>query len=736
MRSLLLFVAGVVAFCLASFALWTGHAVPPWDAHDFFAPSFIAVADAIRAGHLMLWNPWMAGGIPDFAEPQLGAFSPLTLLTGLVFGGSLLAFRIYFLTVWGLSGLGVFLLGRRLRAPAWASAMVAFNWLFSGFLLGHGQHISWLYSMGCLPFVLLVLDQALESGAWRRFAAAGAIWGLSLLGGYPGIVFNNALLLIGWALGRSFFPVDGAAWAARPTTRRALLATVGLALLAAVGCAVMSPNLAGMLVEAVGVTSRSGALPRAAAVGNNPLGWWCFSSLASPFVASLPSAKLWPHTNVSMANVYLGALTLPLALTGLCSRRPARWCLLGGSVLLFLVATGPATPLRGWLYDGLPFTRFFQHPAMYRGPAMFLLVILALLGARDLEDRRVNRLLPALLAAGLGLAAWLTVRMVADRAQSVPSAQAWTHLGLAWGATAVGLGLYGLLSRSTGLIRLVGPVVLGAAVFCDAYLCDKLVPTHAERRPAVVASEEKVLRLHRPGLDLAALSGLERAERVRSDLGVPGLSAWALVLKTPVFSGYTALRNNDQEAIAKAPSTRQLAVGKSKTWFAATAVEAPAAPEVFAAFMARATALGVPPLLVHRPDDFRHGRPASAEALAATGAAPALVPLTASLTRYSPTALDLQVEAPSDGWLLVSDRWAPGWRAEVNGRAAPLFPADFVFRAVRVRAGSNRVALSYAPSTLAPTLALCWGTLLMVLLLEWRSRWRRRSTLAQGEVSG
>ena len=92
-KLLLLAACALLAFFLAALDLWTGAAVVPWDAHDFFAPCFVALADSTRAGHLMLWNPWMAGGIPDYVEPQLGAFSPLMLAMGGLFGGTLLGFR-------------------------------------------------------------------------------------------------------------------------------------------------------------------------------------------------------------------------------------------------------------------------------------------------------------------------------------------------------------------------------------------------------------------------------------------------------------------------------------------------------------------------------------------------------------------------------------------------------------------------------------------------------------------
>lgn len=724
-KTLVLFVVAVSAFIFAASDLWTGNAVVPWDAHDFFTPSFIALADFTRSGHLMLWNPWMAGGIPDFVEPQLGAFSPLMLATGVVFGGTLLGFRVYFLLVWALSGIGVFLLGRRLRAPAWGAALVAFSWTFSGFLLGHAQHVSWIYSIGCLPLMILLLDQAFERGSWKRFSAVGAVWGVSMLGGYPGIVFNNTLVLAGWALGRTFLPHQAASWGSRPLRHRAAMSAIGLVLVAAVGCAVMAPNLAGMLIEAVGVTSRAGVIAREAAVGNNPFDWWCFSSLASPFLASLPPAKLWPRTDLSMASVYVGALPLILALTAMFTRRASRWGLLLGAIVLLLISLGSATPLRGWLYDIIPFTRYFQHPAMYTGPAMFLVMVLALLGIRDLSNGATPRFLPPLLAAVLSTGAWVALSLVARRAKVAPTPQAWAHFCLAWIGTLVALALYAVLTRRWRRWHPLLTAVMALTTFSDAYLCDKILITHADRRPGIVESEMAAMRSHRDGLDLASMSGLERAERFQPGLGIPGLSAWASVLKTPVLSGYTALRSTEQEIMAQLPATRQIAVGKTKTWFSASAVKAPPSAELFNAFIARSAAVGIPPLAIHDRDDYRRFRVARAEDVAAMMSAPPVSPVDAKLIGYSPTLLDIQVTAPTDGWLLVTDRWAPGWQAEINGRVASLHPADFVFRAVHLEAGTSRIVFCFRPRTLLPTVLLCWGTMAVVLFLQVEDRWRR-----------
>ena len=72
--------------------------------------------------------------------------------------------------------------------------------------------------------------------------------------------------------------------------------------------------------------------------------------------------------------------------------------------------------------------------------------------------------------------------------------------------------------------------------------------------------------------------------------------------------------------------------------------------------------------------------------------------IAAQVLRYEPNELELAVRSPNRGWLLVTDRWAPGWRATVNGRPTDVGGGNFVFRAVPVDAGPNAVRFSYRPT--------------------------------------
>ena len=122
-----------IVFGTANFGLVDGRAAPIWDAEGFFAPAFTLIADHARAGRIVLWNPWQSGGSPEYAEPELGAVSPIAVLVGAITGGVESGFRTYWLLIWFLGPLGILLLARHLGAPPWAGFIVSLGFAFCGF---------------------------------------------------------------------------------------------------------------------------------------------------------------------------------------------------------------------------------------------------------------------------------------------------------------------------------------------------------------------------------------------------------------------------------------------------------------------------------------------------------------------------------------------------------------------------------------------------------------------------
>src|SRR5207249_1681741 len=72
----------------------------------------------------------------------------------------------------------------------------------------------------------------------------------------------------------------------------------------------------------------------------------------------------------------------------------------------------------------------------------------------------------------------------------------------------------------------------------------------------------------------------------------------------------------------------------------------------------------------------------------------------ATIIGESPERIMIAVSAAGPVYAVLADAYAPGWRALLDGRAAPVLRADGLFRAVRVPAGRHTLEMSYRPAGL------------------------------------
>ncbi len=64
---------------------------------------------------------------------------------------------------------------------------------------------------------------------------------------------------------------------------------------------------------------------------------------------------------------------------------------------------------------------------------------------------------------------------------------------------------------------------------------------------------------------------------------------------------------------------------------------------------------------------------------------------------YRADRITLDVDARSDSVLVVTNNYSPFWKAHVDGRQVPVFPADHAFQGLAVPRGRHTVVLSYEP---------------------------------------
>ena len=697
--------AMILTFGLCVTPLLTGRAGAIGDAESWSTPYFTLLSDFTRAGQFMLWDPWTETGVPVCAEPHSGAFSPAVMLAARLTGGTQRGFVRYWLATWLLGGLGMLVLARRLGASSWGGFVVGMGYLFSGVLMGHAEHISCLHSFVALPWIMWRFDVALQERRFLPAIEAGGLWGLSALSGYPSLVLSTAGLAALWAAGRAVCcSPDGQArhgWHSR-----LVHAVECVLILGAVGLLIASPMYVAFNRETPGVANRSMPIVRWIACEDNAFDPQGLGTLASPYLARLQLAGLADtYSDYSMLCVYVGALSLWLAVLAILLRpRDAwRWWILAIGLLGLGLAMGRALPLRGWLYDLCPITRYFRHAAMFRFCAVFALCTLAALGARDLAAAGLAsawrprwRVLGAAIVLGLSCIA-IGCRQAHCGKQPNPD-WLWADLSVLaiWGSVMV-LAVVCVWAMNRPTRWAAVPLLACLIAAGDAASNSQLVaPIYRHSVEPILREWQDRLHGRRRELHLTAAAGLQR------DLnsGSNSCPQAHLVQKRAVVRGYTTLMNYSYLDWCKTPALVDAISPPARMWFSPTVLGAGISPEAFQAFRSRASELGAPPMVIHSREALLAGvldPIADGPAIVALRQQPAATRLAIELIEYDPQTLAFRVTCPADGWLVATDRWAPGWRAVVNGADTPVLGGMFLFRAVRVKAGANEICFTYRP---------------------------------------
>jgi hypothetical protein len=510
--------------------------------------------------------------------------------------------------------------------------------------------------------------------------------------------------------------------------RGATYFVLSLLLFALVGVAVMSPAYSSFLRENRGYTVRASSLDRQFSLSSGVLPPPAYATFASPYLylLKLPDHRtIWPETDISMTNLYLGALVSVLALTALA--RPSRWRLwLTGLAIFFgCCAVGSHLPVRGWLYDLVPPTRYFRMPSLFRMYVILAAGALAASATRDLEDdwsgqqrgRSFTAFGVSLVAGACAVFAYaVTLHSVQ---QTMTSARyPLFHLLFTWSAAAL---LFLLALRGTLVRNALTICFVALAIFDAGSTLRICAPTiySAEETPHWKAMDA----LHLTSLNLLP-KGWNRAFLPPSAVGA-SINDRNVALKDAVLSNRTPLKNAYLQPYLKDPALNRIAIGSERIWFSDHPIWLAPTDTNFAEFVKATHAMETPPMVLHTPEEMHGTQPPSPTDVKWTESAQPMIPAATDLIAYLPNALTFRYHTDRDGWLLVTDRWAAAWTAQVNGRVQPVLGGDFVFRAVPVTSGDNLIEFRYQPRGYFPLVGLSWSVVAFVLI------WQARLTVRQ-----
>src|SRR5712692_5492117 len=194
---IVLLLGGALFLYLLAKPLLHGSVYAVGDLGFFHLPLRQFYADCLAQGDNFHWIPWLFCGYYAHGEGQVGMYHPLHLV---LYGLLPLnwAFNFEFLLNFVFLPCGAYFWLRGWLPRRDGALLGALLFTFSGFILGHNNHINAVAIIAHLPWLLLATDRLIDdSHPWRR-AAAGLGLGLLIMSewllGYPQYVLMNTLV--------------------------------------------------------------------------------------------------------------------------------------------------------------------------------------------------------------------------------------------------------------------------------------------------------------------------------------------------------------------------------------------------------------------------------------------------------------------------------------------------------------------------------------------------------------
>src|SRR5262249_55580212 len=125
----------------------------------------ILIGQALRDGHLPLWNPYIFAGMPLLAAVHPGALYPPNWLFALFPPPT--AMNIVVITTYHLAIIGTYLYGRRVGMTRIGALIAGLAFTFGGFMTAHLGHTSRIAAAIWLPWILLAVENLYQRLTWR-----------------------------------------------------------------------------------------------------------------------------------------------------------------------------------------------------------------------------------------------------------------------------------------------------------------------------------------------------------------------------------------------------------------------------------------------------------------------------------------------------------------------------------------------------------------------------------------
>ena len=692
-------------------------------------PYRFSLGSALRSGQWPLWVREIYGGFPLLARSEAGVCYPINIVLFGLFP-PYVALNLTILLIVLTAGIGMYFLAREIEASRIAAVLAGIAFSFSGYLLSHLKHLSMANGACLLPVGLFLLERAIRLDNYRPLLWFAVVFGLQHLAGnaqtayYAGVIYALYFALRYLHHQKELRDTSRKSNAARSAvnffTSRLTWCFAGMLVLGTLLAAVqLIPTY-----ELVSFSSRAGGVTfqYASNYAYDLKDFWTF---------------FYPFSNGDIGNLtytgkgvfwedygYVGVVTLLLALFA-SVRGWRNWHVRFFSiaaVVSYVLVLGPATPVHKLVFDHVPGIHYFRFPTRLLLVTDVSLVALAALGLTKLAEQ-----LAAAVSKSGGTSVWRarrsliiqTVPLVVTvcdllyfqaRQNPIVDAAKWTTPPKT----------VEILKQDPSLFRIfcVGGNRSHRRTFDQAHGWEGDLQPFVEQREFIQPSSNVLYGIASPN-GYANLTPNYLVDiwgdQNRAGIITQTASTQGEVFRpTPLFWKLMRMYNvkylTSYWPFAPAANLKALGVFGGAYLYQNDDL----LPRAYLVGDVMPFADGDAALAMLRSDGFDPSRSVLLDREPASYQPGEIVGGNVEFLHYTTNEADLKVHAPRAAVLVFSDSYYPGWAADVDGAATPIYRANVTQRAVVVPAGEHVVRFRFKPTTVVAGL---WVTLASLALL-------------------
>lgn len=334
------------------FPLLIGSATIIWDGISLWLPWKHFIVEELLNGFLPLWNPFHNGGFPQHADSM--TWYPISWVFGFLFGRyTIYSINLEYLFHVSLAGYSFYCYSARFSSNQKLRFYLGLCYMFSGFILGNSQHISYIINAAWFPFVLLYLNKMKHDGRPLTIVCFSLTTYFFFSGGYLAIFFISLYLL--------FFYVVSAFLSLEKTQRKYYLYRL---LIACCLLIVLALPILYSTVNLFHFFERSEGINESVKFNYGSMPWNGLYSIFLPFSSGIFNAS---EIEFGFFSAFLGTLPIVLVLFKIKEiiKRKELLAILIVSLFFLFASMGEIFKIRN-LIASLPLMNLFKFPSIFR----------------------------------------------------------------------------------------------------------------------------------------------------------------------------------------------------------------------------------------------------------------------------------------------------------------------------------------------------------------------------------